>query len=82
VGLIARVLEEVGVSTVCIVMRWEVAQNVKPPRTLFVHFPLGAPLGPANEAETHRTVIGQALEVLTTAQEPGTIVDSPLLWKR
>jgi D-proline reductase (dithiol) PrdB len=82
VGLIARVLEEMGISTVCIVMRREVAQNVKPPRTLFVRFPLGAPCGPANEAETHRAVIRQALDVLATAQEPGTIVDSPLQWKR
>jgi len=82
VGLIARVLEETGISTACIVMRREVAQNVKPPRTLFVRFPLGAPCGPANDAETHRTVIRQALDVLATAQEPGTIVDSPLQWKR
>jgi len=76
------VLEESGISTVCIMMRREVAQNVKPPRTLFVHFPLGAPLGPANDKNTHRTVIRQALEVLETAQQPGAIVDSPLLWKR
>ena len=81
-GLIARVLEESGISTVCIVMRREVAQNVKPPRTLFVHFPLGAPLGPSKDTETHRTVIRQALEVLEITQEPGAIVDSPLLWKR
>lgn len=81
-GLIARVLEEVGISTVCIVMRREVAQNVKPPRTLFVHFPLGAPLGPANDPETHNTVIRQALNILETAQEPGDIHDSPLQWKR
>ncbi len=81
-GLIARTLEQTGISTVCIVMRREVAQNVKPPRTLFVHFPLGAPLGPANDAETHRSVIRQALDVLATAQEPGIIVDSPLKWKR
>lgn len=81
-GLSARVLEETGISTVCIVMRREVAQNVKPPRTLFVRFPLGAPLGPANDAETHRTVIRQALDVLATVQDPGTIVDSPLQWKR
>jgi hypothetical protein len=75
-------LEESGISTVCIVMRREVAQNVKPPRTLFLHFPLGAPLGPANDTRTHRAVLRQALEVLESAQEPGAIIDSPLLWKR
>jgi hypothetical protein len=75
-------MEEAGISTVCIVMRKETAQNVKPPRALFVHFPFGAPLGPANDVETHYEVLRQALEVLDTAGGPGTIVDSPIQWKR
>ncbi len=81
-GLIARVLEEAGIATVCIVMRREVAQNVKPPRALFVKFPMGAPLGPAGDAETQRGVILEALSVLTSATEPGTIVDSARAWKK
>lgn len=81
-GLIARALEEAGIATVCIVMRKETAQNVKPPRALFVHFPMGAPLGPAKDIETHHKVLQQALGVLETARQPGTIVDSPLQWKR
>jgi D-proline reductase (dithiol) PrdB len=82
VGLIARVLEEAGISTVCLNMRREVAENVKPPRTLFVKFPFGAPLGPAGDAETQRGVIMEALDVLVSATKPGTIVDSPRAWKR
>ena len=81
-GLIARVLEETGISTVCLNMRREVAENVKPPRTLFVKFPFGAPLGPAADPETQRGVIREALEVLVSATEPGTIVDSPRAWRR
>lgn len=80
-GLIARVLEEAGISTVCLNMRREVAENVKPPRTLFVKFPFGAPLGPAGDHATQRDVIMEALEVLVSAT-PGTIVDSPQTWKR
>jgi D-proline reductase (dithiol) PrdB len=82
VGLIARVLEETGISTVCLNMRREVAENVKPPRTLFVRFPFGAPLGPARDTETQHGVIMEALEILASATEPGTIVDSPRAWKR
>jgi D-proline reductase (dithiol) PrdB len=82
VGLIARVLEEAGIATVCIIMRREVAQNVKPPRALFVKFPFGAPLGPAGDVDTQRSVILEALSVLTTATEPGTIVDLPRAWKK
>ncbi len=81
-GLIARVLEEAGIATVCIIMRREVAENVKPPRALFVKFPFGAPLGQAGDAETQRGVILEALSVLTNATEPETIVDSPRTWKR
>ncbi len=80
-GLIARVLEEIGISTVCLNMRREVAENVKPPRTLFVRFPFGAPLGPAGDAETQRSLILEALDVLVSATEPGIIVDSPRAWK-
>ena len=75
-------MEEAGLSTVCIVMRREVAQNVKPPRTLFVKFPFGAPLGPAGDSVTQRAVIQEALQVLTDAIESATIVDSSLAWKR
>ncbi len=81
-GLIARVLEEVGISTVCLNMGREVAENVKPPRTLFVKFPFGAPLSPAGDAETQRSLILEALDVLVSATEPGIIVDSPRAWKR
>lgn len=66
----------------CIVMRREVAQNVKPPRALFVKFPFGAPLGPAGDVKTQRGVILEALAVLANATEPGAIVDSPRAWKR
>ena len=81
-GLIARVLEETGISTVCLNMRREVAENVKPPRTLFVKFPFGAPLGPAGDVETQRGVIMEALGILATSNEPGIIVDSARVWKR
>jgi len=76
------VVEEAGIATVCIIMRREVAENVKPPRALFVKFPFGAPLGPAGDVETQRGVIVEALSVLTSAAEPGTIVDSPRAWKK
>jgi hypothetical protein len=71
-----------GISTVCLNMRREVAENVKPPRTLFVKFPFGAPLGSAGDSETQRGVIMEALEILATATEPGIIVDSQRVWKR
>ena len=81
-GLIARVLEEAGISTICLNMRREVAENVKPPRTQFLKFLFGAPLGPAGDTETQRGAIREALDVLASATEPGTIIDSARVWKR
>ena len=81
-GLIARAIEEVGIPTVCIILRREVSLNVKTPRSLFLKFPFGAPLGPANEAATQRAVIEEALQMLVTATESVTILDSEKAWKK
>ncbi len=81
-GLIARAIEEVGIPTVCIILRREVSLNVKTPRSLFLKFPFGAPLGPANDAATQRAVIEEALQMLVTATEPVTILDSERAWKK
>jgi hypothetical protein len=80
VGLIARALEQEGVSTVCVVLNRDIAENVIPPRALHVHFPYGAPLGPAHHAETQEAVIKAALGVLVNAAEPGTIVEAGIEW--
>jgi len=45
VGLIASVIEKSGIPTVCLSLLREVAEKVRPPRTLFVPFPIGYPLG-------------------------------------
>ena len=80
-GLIARVLEGSGISTVCLNLRREVTENVKPPRTLFVKFPFAVPLGPGRDQKAQRAVIMKALEILVTVTEPGIIVTSSLVWK-
>ena len=79
-GLIARALEEQGITTVCVVMNRDITENVKPPRALFVRFPYGAPLGPAGDAVTQMAVIRAALDVLATATQPGSIIASDIEW--
>jgi len=65
---------------VCVVMNRDITDNVKTPRSLFVHFPYGAPLGPAHDAITQHAVIRQALDVLVNATHPGIIVESDVEW--
>lgn len=61
-------------------MNRQIIENVMVPRALFVRFPYGAPLGPANAAETQRAVIRAALDLLTDATQPGTIVAADIAW--
>ncbi|MGE5602966.1 MAG: hypothetical protein ACM30E_07935 [Nitrososphaerales archaeon] len=79
-GLIARAIEAAGIPTVCVVMNRDIAENVGIPRALHVHFPYGAPLGPAGHPETHTAVIREALDLFDTATAPGGIVESSVEW--
>jgi len=64
VCVLARVIEEAGLSTVTIALVKEHAAKVKPPRALFVPFPYGFPLGKAEDAAFQHRVIRSALELL------------------
>ena len=79
-GLIARAIEEQGIATVCVVMNRDITDNVKTPRALFVHFPYGAPLGPAGNATIQEAVVRAALELLINAAAPGAIVEAGIEW--
>lgn len=61
-------------------MNRNITENVKTPRALFVHFPYGAPLGPAHHVATQQAVIRAALDVLTNAAQPGTITEADIEW--
>lgn len=67
-GLIAGVLERLGIATVCIALVRSVAELVGPPRALAVPFRFGAPLGEANDSSGQLDVIGAALGLL---EDPG-----------
>ncbi len=61
-------------------MNRDIAENVGIPRALHVHFPYGAPLGPAAHVETQMAVIREALGLLATATGPGQILESTVEW--
>ena len=67
-GLIAGVLEQHGVATVCVALVRSVAERVRPPRALAVPFRFGAPLGEANDEAGQLAVMRGALALL---DEPG-----------
>ena len=52
------------------------------PRGVHVRFPYGHPIGEANNLERQRQVILDALGLLESATEPGTVVELPYRWRR
>jgi D-proline reductase (dithiol) PrdB len=74
VGLIQSVIERAGVPTVSVSVLREVTERVRPPRTLFVDFPLGYPLGEAHNAPLQTRII---LAMLALLREP---VPPAILW--
>lgn len=68
VGLMASVIEKAGVPTVCLSLLREVTEKVKPPRALFVPFPLGYPLGEPRNPQLQHRIIRNALALLAANQ--------------
>lgn len=81
-GLIARIIEEAGIPTVCVSITRDLTESVGVPRALFVKWPLGHPLGEPHKPLQQRTVIFDALALLLDAQEPGLIVEPGYRWRR
>ena len=81
-GLIQRVIEAYGIPTIGISIVREYTEKVKPPRTVFLKWPFGHPLGEPNHVAQQRAVMKKAFEALYSIQTPGTIIDIPWRWKR
>ncbi|HZD57820.1 MAG TPA: hypothetical protein VE136_13895 [Anaerolineales bacterium] len=78
--MLARTFEGAGFSTILVTQMPFWAEKTGVPRTLAVEFPFGHILGLPGDPEQQMQVIRQALEVLRSADEPGTIVHSEETW--
>ncbi len=81
-GLIQREIEKVGIATVGISIVREYSEKVKPPRTVFVRWPFGHPLGEVGNKLQQRTIVREALAAIYKIKSPGEIVDLPYRWRR
>jgi D-proline reductase (dithiol) PrdB len=54
----------------------------KPPRTVFLDFPLGCPAGKPNEPELRRNILRAALEAAPLFGVPWRIVQLPFQWSQ
>jgi D-proline reductase (dithiol) PrdB len=61
-------------------MATDVTSSVRPPRAVFVNFPLGHQVGKPFDPGGQTRIILDALHVLETAPEPGTLVQLQYKW--
>jgi D-proline reductase (dithiol) PrdB len=64
VGLIQRQIEFTGITTVSISLLREITEKTRPPRALFVPFPLGYPLGEPNNVDLQTRIMRAAFALL------------------
>ncbi len=58
----------------------DITQAVKPPRAVFVNFPLGHQTGPPDQPELQRQIVTDAMRAFETIKSPGSIVELPYIW--
>lgn len=79
-GVIARELEKHALSTLCLVSIKEVAQEVRIPRSVFVNFPFGMPLGRAFARSIQESILNDMVQAMRTLDKPGRIIELPYKW--
>ncbi|HIF93931.1 MAG: hypothetical protein ABGX04_16320 [Myxococcales bacterium] len=79
-GLVARKIEEAGISTVTLNMIWPYQRLVGMPRVAAIEYPFGRPFGDVGDASTQREVLVAALAFAEEAGQPGQIKHLPFRW--
>jgi D-proline reductase (dithiol) PrdB len=60
----------------------EYTERVKPPRTIFLRWPFGHPLGEPFNLAQQRAVLTEVFKALYSIDEPGKIIDVPFKWRK
>jgi D-proline reductase (dithiol) PrdB len=71
-----------GIATIGVSIVRSYTEKVKPPRTVFLKWPFGHPLGEPFNVGQHRSVMIEMFNALYTMTVPGEIRDLPFQWKR
>ena len=74
-GLIQRIIEEKGISTISVSLAKEITEKVKPPRAVYTGFPLGHPLSFPGQSLMQLQLLRFLLKQFKEINEPGTIID-------
>ena len=55
-------------------------ERIKPPRSVFINFPLGRQCGKPNDSDMQVRILQETMGILVTASIPGEIVHMPYEW--
>ena len=80
--MIQREIERNGIPTVGISIVRTYTEKVKPPRTIYLHWPFGHPLGESFNIAQQISVLEHAFAALYSILKPGTIADTGFKWNR
>jgi len=75
VGLVARAVEEAGIPTLTMSVGRDITETVRPPRAVFVDYPMGNETGRPGNVDEQRSIVRGAFAALAQMTEPGSIVD-------
>lgn len=70
-GLIQRVLDEAGLTTISLTTIASITRRIKPSRALFVEHPFGLVIGDVNDRERQRAVLAEMLQAAERIKQSG-----------
>ena len=79
-GLVARALEENGISTITLTPTPEFNREIGFPRIAAIEYPYGRPIGQIHDKEGQRQVLLKTLEVLQECSQAGQVYHLPFRW--
>ncbi|MFC1814926.1 hypothetical protein ACFL0M_03075 [Thermodesulfobacteriota bacterium] len=80
--MIQREIEKTGIATIGISIVRKYTEKVKPPRSIFLKWPFGHPLGEPFNIAQQKAVLKRAFDALLQINNPGEITDIPFRWGR
>ncbi|HVC42109.1 MAG TPA: hypothetical protein VND54_09050 [Candidatus Saccharimonadales bacterium] len=80
IGLLARVFERAGLTTVTVTGACDITERVRPPRAGWLQYPLGNSMGRPNEPDEQRAICLDVLGLATSAASPGAIAHLDYQW--
>ena len=73
-------MEREGLTTVSVSIVKEITLALRPPRAIFVPWPLGHPFGKVENLEQQRAVLYDMIGLLESADAPGTLIERDHPW--